>query len=398
MQNGETITELRKGLGWTQEDFADKYGYLLQGYPVRREAIKHMEKHGFPKDPMRRAIVATLLGIPLAAVGLEQTPLSLETLVLPTVKNGPIDLVEYHSALQSYDRSLVGDGCDWRVALSDILGRIQALHNKVLYAGAQKLEMVQLLCGFHVTVADIASEQRLQNTVESFNNAIILAREYKLPQHYAYTLFRRGIFFEHNGNTEAASRDFHQALRVKKKLPPQLKGLILSTASRADSLCAEESEDVDDALDLSDEAENFISDHVEEEAFLTRFDKDRWLLSRVAVRIGSPLRACRHPDEALKELAQVGLSDESRLSAAREKESIILQAKIKIDKGEYAFATKLASDVTVIMREVQSYICVHDVEALYAALKETNYGQSREVLKLGVDLLKVQRPELFPVD
>jgi tetratricopeptide (TPR) repeat protein len=306
--------------------------------------------------------------------------------------------VEYRAALQRYDGSVVGEGYDWTVVATDIFSRIHVLQSKAWYVDyKQKRKMVDLLCGFHVTVADIAREHQLRDTEACFNKAIILAREYKLGKQYAYALYRRGLFFEQNGNPEAGSRDFHQALRVK-NLPPRLNGLILSAASRGDASCAQYKDEVTEALYMSDDAKQFIGDDIEKDPYDVKFDEERWRLSRAAVYISSPLQECRFAYEALEELERATFPDESRRTAFKEVESAILQAKAHIDKEEYAFVTQLAKDAAKTMREIKSSFRVHDVEVLYTTLKESKYGKSRAVAELGVDLLKVQRPELFPLD
>jgi hypothetical protein len=108
--------------------------------------------------------------------------------------------------------------------------------------------------------------------------------------------------------------------------------------------------------------------------------------------------AAREPLYAEGGRFQVGLSGASRLSDYRQLESTILQAKASIDKDEFPFATQLTRDATKTMREIQSYTTVRDIEMLYAALKKSKYGKSRPVIELSVDLLKVQHPELFPID
>ena len=71
---------------------------------------------------------------------------------------------------------------------------------------------------------------------------------------------------------------------------------MLSLAGRADALCGQYSE----ALDMSDEARQFIADNLSEEVpYFVQFDEDRWRLGLAAVHVNSPLKC--YSDEALNE-------------------------------------------------------------------------------------------------
>lgn len=389
---GQQLAARRKELGWSQ-------AYLAELYGTTREAIAYMEKNGLLKDPQRRAVLATLLDIPLVAVGVEsQSRERLEALANPEVKTKPIDLIEYQKTLGQYYNLNVTNGYDWEKVATDSLNRIQKLHNKVLYSGAEKLKMVKLLCGFHIVAADIAVGQRMPGAVASFNKAIILAKEYKLPHEYALALFRRGSFlFDRGNSSEAAYKDYCLALKVKNLLP-QLKGKLLSGAGRSTAKTADNEMIVKDALNLLDTSAEFISQQIEEESFGIKFDKDRWLLDRATILVGSPLKNYRYPNQALNQLEQVTFPDDSRRSAFRETLSNILQAQAYIDKQDYPFAAHLTSDATKIMGEMHSYVHVPDIESLYNALKASKYGQSKDVLKLNVDLLKVKYPVFKNID
>jgi tetratricopeptide (TPR) repeat protein len=394
---GKVIMERRVELGWSRELLAELYGLALRDRTVTTKAIEKMEKYNdVPKNAKRRLVLAGLLGLVPAALGVkcEQVDRTFGDF-MPHKELRSVNLTEYQSALQSYQRMIIGDGGNvWEVA-ADISSRICILHEKVLYAGSQKLDMVKLLCGFHIVFADIASEHRCYETAEaSFKNAIILAKEYKLPEIYAVALNRRGLFFLDRGNAIAADRNFQYALKIK-HVPQQLRGHLLAFAGTARARTATNEQDVTEALNMMDESAKMTGNDVECEIFQRKFDEDRWHLDRAAVLCGSPLKEYRYPDTTLKELEYMSLPDESRCSTYRQTYRTILQARAYFDKEDYLFAAQLTLDTLYLMNEMQSFVHIPDVEDMYEKLKSTSSRNSKVVAEIGVGLIKAKYIELF---
>jgi hypothetical protein len=398
---GHVIMECRESLGWSREFLAELYGHMLRERQVTTKAIEKMEKYNdVPRNPLRRVILAGLLGLAPAALGLHTPEQTLETLITPHVKKGPINVVEYRSTLQTYQSSIVGSGygdSTWKI-IDDCIGRIYALHDKVLYVGKeQRSSLFELLCGFHLTVAEVAQEHRYYNDATAyFNRALILAKMSQQPQIQATILRRRGVYFLDKRDNNKANGDFQQALTLE-RLPLQLKGLLMTGNATSQSRIAQYKLDITGALDDMDDATTLQGQTIEDETYLRKFDEERWHLDRAAVLMGSPLKKCRFPDEAIKELSYVCTTpNETRRFAYRQIYSNILQAYAYIDKGEFSFSTKLAQDALGIMGEIGSYAHTPDIVNIYEVLKGTNgYGNSKAVAELGVDLLKTQYPDLF---
>ncbi len=393
---GKVIMERRVSLGWSRELLAELYGNVLRDREVTVKAIEKMEKYNdVPKNARRRLILAGLLGLAPATLGLQPLTSTLEDMITPSLKNGPIDVEEYRSALTSLRGTRWSSGYEqvW-MTVTDIVGRIQTLHNKVLYVGgSQQTAMLQLLSGFHLLLAGIASEHKCLDAEEHYNNAVIIARDYHLDQQYAMALFGRGIFFMEKRNPKAAKDDFTQALIIK-NLPPRLRGSITGSASVTSARCAQYKQEITNALSMMDDAADLTGENIEAQSQL-EFDQDRWYLDRAGVLLGSPLKECRKPNEALRDLEKVTLAHESRLTSYREAWSDILWAKASIDTNDHPFATKLAQDALSIMSEIQSQALIPHITAIHTTLKESKYGKSRSVAELGVELMKVQNPNMF---
>ncbi len=396
---GKVIMERRVSLGWSRELLAELYGNVLRDREVTVKAIEKMEKYNdVPKNARRRLILAGLLGLAPAALGLQPFARALEDIITPSLKNGPIDIEEYRSALTSLQNLYFSSGYEqvW-ITVAGIADRIQTLHNKVLYVGgSQQTAMLQLLSGYHLILADIASEHQCLDAEEYYNKAVVIARDHQLDQHYATALFRRAISFLDNGNASAAKDDFTQALTIK-NIPPQLRGSITASASVATARCAQYKQEITNALYMMDDAADLTGKNIEA-MYPQRFDQDRWYLDRAAVLVESPLKEYRKPDNALRDLEKVTLTGESRGVAYREAYSDILSARAYMDKNDHPFATKLAQDALSIMDEMQSQALIPDIRAVHTMLKESKYGKSRSVAELGVELMKVQNPNVFGVD
>ncbi len=395
---GKVIMERRVSLGWSRELLAELYGNVLRDREVTVKAIEKMEKYNdVPKNARRRLILAGLLGLAPAALGLQPFTGMLEDMITPSLKNGPIDIEEYRSALTSLQGSLWSNEYEQiGMTVATIVDRIQALHNKVLYVGTnyKQTAMLQLLSGYHLLLADIASEHQCLDAEEYYNKAVVIARDHQLDQHYATALFGRGIFFlDTNGNASAAKDDFTQALTIK-NIPPQLRGSITASMGVANARCAQSQQEITNALSMMDDAAELTEKNIEA-TYQMKFDQDRWYLDRAEVLLGSPLRECRQPDNALRDLEEVTFTGEPRRVAYREAESDILSARTYIDKNDHPFATKLAQDALSIIDEIHYQTLLPHITAIHTMLKESKYGKSRSVAELGVELMKVQNPNVF---
>ncbi|QBD75255.1 hypothetical protein EPA93_04290 [Ktedonosporobacter rubrisoli] len=117
-----------------------------------------MEAGNIPKDAARRWVLARMLDLAPATLGLPALKHASEHVLspLPTEQSG-INYEEYSSFLfklwkQGYD--------DADATLGALRSRIRALHDKVLYIRKpERTRMLQLLCAYQLRFAHIAREQ-----------------------------------------------------------------------------------------------------------------------------------------------------------------------------------------------------------------------------------------------
>jgi hypothetical protein len=331
------------------------------------------------------------------ALGIAVRPKVAPKLVVPAVEvEAPLDVVEYRWALAHYWRQ----GADG--ALEDVARRIVCLHNQVLYVGGKdQQEKVRLLCGFNSLAGNTLNELGFPETADRYHaKAIRLAHEKEQYDLEGFAHWRRAsnlVYRVNRGHYEAALHDLSQAKALQKKLPAPLNGYVTSQLSKVRAFTAQDKADIAEATAFAKEAEQAIGKHAACNSYPLRFDRVRHVLNLSMVFVSSPHDALRLPNEALHllESGEVPLFDETRFAQSRQLYCNLIQARVSLDKKEYAYAARLLIDALAIMEELHSVIHLSEVEALYHRLKETSYTNSVEVARLSLALTQVKYPELF---
>jgi hypothetical protein len=92
--------------GWSKKQFGYLYGRALTGRPITERWVQMQTKaNSFPEDGERRWVIANLLNIPPALLGVTHLDELLEqpqTLGTPVAKSTAIDLAEYRARLPLY--------------------------------------------------------------------------------------------------------------------------------------------------------------------------------------------------------------------------------------------------------------------------------------------------------
>jgi hypothetical protein len=149
--------------------------------PISMRWWQRMEKDNkIPQDKKRRWIIATLLHLPPAYLGLTALPsffpLQEETITVP-VKSVPLDLEDYEKKL----KKLWGPYSSREAAADSILSRIYTLERALMYGGAQQKEQVaRLLCQYLIAFGNILRAQGCSSSLMYFSEAVALAEEKKV--------------------------------------------------------------------------------------------------------------------------------------------------------------------------------------------------------------------------
>ncbi|MBV9689187.1 MAG: hypothetical protein JO202_05680, partial [Ktedonobacteraceae bacterium] len=327
------------------------------------------------------------------ALGIAVLPKAPPRLVVPAVDLAAlIDVAEYRSALAHYWQQ----GADG--ALEDVARRIVYLHNQVLYArGKDHQEMVRLLCGFNAVAGGALNALGFPETAASYHaNAIRLAVEKNQYDVEGFARWRRASESVDRGAYNAALRDLRQAKALQKKLPGPLNGYVTSLLGKARAFTAQDKADVAEALAFADEAEQAIEERIEFNSDMLRFDRVRHVLDLSLVFVAPASQSLHQPNETIKLIeTEVPFFEETLVEQYRQIYCHLIQARVCLDKKEYAYAAILLIDALAVMEEIHSVIHLSEVEALYHRLKQTNYADSVGVARLSVALTQVKYPELF---
>jgi len=411
---GRLLQDMREAKGWSPDQFGRLYGQALRDKPIKGKTIQRMEQmNELPKSEKRRYVLAQLLDIPLALVGLGYLEQS-----LLTEKETPkaLNLVEYRATLNEYwNKHYTGTAQE---TIADVKKRINKLHSVFPYTyTSEKSTMIELLCGFNIIVGDIERDQQhYSSAMKHLNNAVVVARENENYTFYAAALLDRGGTFldkgqtaiVHNGKLGTTTRylkqalhDFSAALELEKvhPLPNDVKGTALTGLGIAQSHLAEDTQDLNQALTWMDKTEILIgqNDSKENEYRFTatgKFAEGEYHVDRAAILLGATNKKLRNPNEMLVQLTLARKHTDA--SYTRRNAFIDIQsAKAYFDRGEYPMATKLASDALLVVGAIESWVNIARISRLYADLKESSYGNSFEVAQLGVELMRLERPDIL---
>ena len=378
-----------------------------QPYTGRR--IEQMERNDdFPQDEARRWVLAKIvqLGVSFSLSSLN-IPIELpeiqhkETKSLLPLKAMKFDLTNHQTFLKHiWTQKLPGT---LEEVEDEFFDRIHDISLKNSYISDKRKKLaVRTLCGLHMVFAvDIYSAQNnAVATAKHMRLAALLARENHLPDWYAAVMLQYGIFFLDQGNYQAAIDTILAAKKVK-KFPQQLHGKILGNMGRAKARVAQTETERAEALSLLDESESMIGQSsLDDFDFLVEFNTDKYLAGRSEVLIGSPVKHLQSPEKASSYLPVTyrasDISEERfRLVGSRQAHWHRLQAEIAIAQDQYPLAVALAEEALTYLERLQARGQIKNLVRICTLLKQSPYGDSKEVAMLEIRIMRNLYPELF---
>ena len=381
-QPGQVVKYYRKlkrnnGRRWTQVDLAD-------ALEITDKAVRDMENRNAGLDAItRRRLLSDMLKIPPALLGLS----SLEAL-FPTLEEVKVpeytqpDIHAYSLALPSYWEKHLKSTAKGDV--NALLSKIGRLHDAILYvSGVDRDTMVELLCRYHILVAFIIDDHPLFCTaLLHLNKAAILAQSLNEKELYAAVLYRRGNALFLKGDTLAAIQDYATAL--ESAVSEQLRGAVLLKLGQAQAKAAQTQREFTQALKILDKGGDIArKGHFDGDEHFLRLRVERYHLDRASSLLHSPIPSLRFPDSALDDLAYAAGPDITCRSAY----NTILQAKAYTEKGLYPIAASLSEEALPLVKAIQSGVNIARIASLYIQFKESSYGNSPDVARLGAKLL-----------
>lgn len=387
---GILIKQARLAKGWTRHDLARLYGEFFHDQTISEETIRMWEDYNkLPKKPKRRQVLALLLDLPLAALGVEELlHVAGSSALLPQTINVP----QAAALLQQYKHQ--NHATTAGSSLSAILGTIHQIHDEVPYASsADQSQFLYLLADYQQFVASIYRDQTDYDQALVYqNNAYAVAKSLENPDQIALVLWRRGITYHEQGNFAAAISDF-EAAQSQQPASCNLQGVLWSSLGHVQAHAATDKTELATAFQSFKQAELLLDPaQAEEDSYFIKFNEEGYHLNKASAFLGSPVKGLRSADEAFTELADVPVNLDRKRRYAY---SSYLQAKGWLEDGELPMATQISLDALEASGEINSVVNIQRIQGLHQTLKATSFGKSPEVARLGLEVQRLVRPELF---
>jgi tetratricopeptide (TPR) repeat protein len=269
--------------------------------------------------------------------------------------------------------------------------------------------MLRLVCEYYLLLVSIAHEmQQFERSIALASWVITLAEMNKLYDHLGYALLRRGFaqtsrgeltaglvnFAAARDDFEAAVHDFEAIKQIETHLSPQSTGLMWGTASWAYAHVAQDQASLSQALKLVDLGEKMIGKDSHDLVITIKFDQSRVLLNRGMTLINSPIPALRSPAKARAAFEQA-MRFTPPTNKRRHLEGSLRQAEAYFHEGAYEMAVAYAGQALELVRDTDVLEDMTRLHNLYVRLRESPFGENGDVVRFGVDLLKVQKADLF---
>ena len=353
------------------------------------EARKHMIV-----NKGRRALLAKLVDMPLAAVGLE---LATAEHITKTLTWEKVDTNEYANSLEVY--------CDtWQQgttykAAKDVKKRVSLLEHATLYSPfPEKTQHMELLCRYQMLVADLVSEQTPSAANGILTQTIELSGQEQLYDVYAYALRQRaGTYIDAFERAQDyriltyALEDFQASEVVKPRLSPFYQGLVDIRRGLIYAWLAQDSSDFQKGLKIIDASSTQIGKQSDDKRIAGRLDRERYWLNRASAYLYSPQGSPKFALSQLNEAVNARPDTSPRRGVHRD----LLFAETYTALGNYPMAVAHASAAVEITSANGMDTLFNQLENVYQKLRKSTYGNSTDVARLGVQIMQSRHPELF---
>jgi hypothetical protein len=362
---------------------------------------QRMEKQNkVPVDKKRRWVIARLLDISAIYLGLPFTEIATysEKVNLPIPTTKTVNLREYEKRLLEMWASPYGK-------LVEALTRIYALQRFIVYGEEQQREQAaHLLCHYLIWVGNIQrAEGYLTSAIFHLNDAITLANEKKYDDLLAKALYMKGYchiekwgVHRKNGHDDfvQALYNFQAAYNAAKtsgkETSQPLQAAILAEWGSTLAHATQDAKDRSESLSKLDTSGKIVT--------ASNFQPDPYFLNVNAewyhIDKAEAFIALHSPKLAIEEVANIYKGNPR--TKRRYLTTTIIEAEAYISKGQIEIGAEYAIDALKVADEVSSKLHLARINYLYNSTRQHDkYKRSSDVARLGLELLKVEKPELF---
>ncbi len=384
---GCSLRAHRHKLGWSAIQLSELYAEFVgrEDSPPNVAFIYHIESGTTLVSQERRAILASLVGMPLALVDMTERDHSM-----------PLDTAEYTQALERYCDHIYRRDGTLKHERGAIEARTHQLEAAALEAsGPEKRRLLELFGFYQIILAAALRGHQQALVCALLSSTIELAKEGDFPALLVSARIARAgramARFESTGNREvlqAAVRDINAALEEQDALPALYAGLLEVSRGRLSAYTAESRKAFTTALHAITKGSRSIGMSNPDKRIIARLDSEHCLLASASAYLYSPMGDALLGLKQLQELERTN-------PEARGKRRLVhrnqLWALAYLATGNYPMsAAHLEAAV-----ENASEDCIDHLVSLHTRLKNTSYGNDPDIGRLAVMLHQVKYPELF---
>jgi tetratricopeptide (TPR) repeat protein len=377
----------RLKLGWSASQLSECYAEFVgrEDSPPDPTFIYHIERGVTMIGLERRAILASLVGIPLALAGVHE-PDSSTTL----------DVSEYTQALEVYCSKL-RDGTiqEEEGAIQERTRRLEAVSFQT--GGEEKMTLIELFGFYQILQADVYTwDGQTERASTLLSSTVEIARQEKLFHLFTHALTQRagtvlGRFetTRDPGSIQTAIDDYKSALQESDKLSPLYCGLLNMRSGLADAYLARDTKAFTDALQRITQGSNQIGLSPDDVRIVARLDFERSMLTRASSYLYSPMG---NPGLALAELKELDRWCPQSRGKGRLAQRNRLFAEAYLATGNYPMTASYleAALESAPLGEVNRLVEIH------ARLKNTSYWNDPDIGRIAVKINQMKYPDLFP--
>ena len=383
---GCALRTYRTQLGWSANQLVALYAEFVgrEDSPPNPAFIYHIEKGTTIVSQERRAILASLVGMPLALVGMVELD-----------REPPLDEASYTQALALY--------CDkWHEgSLKQEAGAIEARTNQletaVLQAsGAEKRTLAELFGFYQLILASACGGQQPTIASALLSSVIEGAKEEKFKALLVYASLQRAEMtmsrFESILNCQylrLAQRDLHLAREEQDSLPALSAGLLSVQRGRLSAYTARDRQAFTSALHFITKGSNQIGVGDADKRIIARLDEEFCLLVMASAYLYAPMGDSKLGLAVLQEL---DLEYPEACGKRRLVQRHHLFALGYLSTGDYPLAA--AHLEAAVENAPEDYR--ENLVSVYTRLKHTSYGNDPNIGRLGVKVNLMRYPEFFP--
>jgi tetratricopeptide (TPR) repeat protein len=376
-----------KGKAWTQKNLAKTLGLTPNGVGDIENRDVGMDDFG------RRQFLCKLFGIPPILLGIitpgdvdvlvEKQRKATNTVVLSTASaTGRKHTMDVQVCREQFASLVAAKIHREQSPLATALASVDELYSELPHASQERSDIQSLLCDYHQFIALLLCDQcNYDVAIEHLNKAFHFAAFG--DEQKALVFGRRGLTLWKAGRVDESLKDFGKAWQFEKKLPNNLRGILLLESGRARAQNAGMKQDRSEVLRSIDVVGGIIrGKRQEEDPHLFQLDLDCYHLYK-----SSALITIGWNKEATQELALIkGFSQYPSRRAYYD----ILQAQAYANRGMYPDAAGLMESALLGTQEEISEINMARIVKLFRQLQQSPYKDSADVAR--IDYLLYKKP------